>query len=147
MILSITNIKKDKPSNIECLKRINTYKNPVWVLLKCKEGFAYWIKTNKITFSKDKNKCYINNLEGFCNYNNLTVLCTKKRITLYEPNTEVEQILIHDEFPKKILKEYLKELKDSNKEFQKRINENIKLIEELTALYIFDTMQLKVNHE
>lgn len=128
MILSITNIKKDKPSNIKCLEKINTYKNPVWVLIKCKANISFWVKTNKITFSKDKNKGYINNLKAFCN--NLT-LCTKKKLTIFEPNTSVEQILIYEELPKKILKESINRLKYLNKEFQKYINKNNIVIREL----------------
>ena len=133
MILSITNIKKDKPSNIKCLEKINTYKNPVWVLIKCKTNVAFWIKTDKITFSKDKNKGYINNLKAFCS--NLT-LYTKKRFTIFEPNTDVEQILIYTEFPKKILKEYINRLKYLNKEFQKYINKNNIIIDELEYILI-----------
>lgn len=128
MILSIINIKKDKPSSIQCLEKINTYKNPVWLLIKCKANVSFWVKTNKITFSKNKNKGYINNLKAFCN--NLT-LCTKKKLTIFEPNTAIEQILIYDELPKKILKGYINRLEYLNKEFQKYINKNNIVIKEL----------------
>ena len=41
-IINIINIVNDKPSNLDSLKKISDYKNPVWVLIKCKTNVAFW---------------------------------------------------------------------------------------------------------
>lgn len=131
-ILARVLINYGDESNIDCLNIINTNKY-VWIYFKPRlyKREIFWIKSNKITFNKNKTKCYVNNLSSFVFFYNIFEIDKRKRITLIKQDTEPKEIIVYDKFPNDVLKRYKKTIKNRNNELIKRININDKILDKL----------------
>ena len=116
--------------NSDCLNAINTDKY-VWIHDKCLGGLSFWIKSSKITWNKDKTRCYVNNLLAFTYNCDTFEICKLKKLTLVQPETATREIIVYDKIPSYVLKRYKKILWKQNNKWEKLIATNSEVYNEL----------------